>query len=382
MLHDWLIISSSLLICICMMNAVMLWLLKKQNKSKAILSIIFVLLSIWALISLIKSYEPIELLDFSYCIFSLSLLPLVSLYLMSLMHPSAKHKKSLILWGISLCIYLIIYIFLYISDYPQVHLYSLQDILSNSYNLLIWLRTIVFLHYIIGLFWICYHILKTYKQHRYDIAQQFSYSENISLSWLPYLLGVFIVVGIGTCFDLFWVESDNTLSYIISNAGYSLFYLVYGFLGVLQQDIYQNKQEEPDDLAEKNHSGKNQSVHIPLSIRVQLQTGLKILLEEKKVYLNPDLKLDTMASALQTNRTYLSWVIKEDFGENFIGLINRYRIEEAKALLKNPDTLTGIDDISEKVGFKSISSFNLFFKRYTNQTPAAFRKIMMNEKQR
>jgi YesN/AraC family two-component response regulator len=95
-------------------------------------------------------------------------------------------------------------------------------------------------------------------------------------------------------------------------------------------------------------------------------------MQQQHAYRNPELRIDGVARALNTNRTYLSAIIREHFETHFIGFVNRYRIAEAKELLSADNTLS-ILEISEQVGFKSISSFNLFFKKETGISPSRFR---------
>lgn len=109
-------------------------------------------------------------------------------------------------------------------------------------------------------------------------------------------------------------------------------------------------------------------------IRAKLRNDLIGLMENSHEFRNPELRLDNVVRALNTNRTYLSSIIREDFGENFIGFVNGYRIDEAKELLANGGTSLQMTEIAEQVGFKSISSFNTFFRRETGMSPTQFRK--------
>jgi AraC-like DNA-binding protein len=114
---------------------------------------------------------------------------------------------------------------------------------------------------------------------------------------------------------------------------------------------------------------------IPCHVRVRLKRNLMMLMNEKAIYRNPDLRLSLLAKELNTNRTYLSSLIKADFGNSYAGFINHYRVNEAKKLLVDTENNMSINEISEKVGFKSVSSFNIFFKRFTGKTPATFRRL-------
>lgn len=291
------------------------------------------------------------------------------------MQPQKRNKPIIIQLLITIAFYIILYAVLYSIKPEKVFLYSVEDIVDSANHPLKWLRLIVFLHFIVLLVWSSILVVKMYRKHKEEIASQFSYREKISLSWLPYLLALIILNGVGTIFDSLLSGFDSYL-FIISNFLYCTFYLVYAFLGVSQQDIVYNEPETTD--APENNSEEKLS-SIPANIRKQLVKELKALMEEQKIYLNSELRLDFVVKELRTNRTYVSMVLKEDFGENFIGFVNRYRIEEAKQLMSKADNLSSLYEIAEEVGFKSISSFNVFFKRFTDETPAEFRKKRFRE---
>lgn len=105
--------------------------------------------------------------------------------------------------------------------------------------------------------------------------------------------------------------------------------------------------------------------------RSRLKEKLSGLMEKGKIYLDPELRLEKVAGLLRTNRTYLSAVINEDFGESFSGFVNRYRVNESIRLMKE-GSRAGLNEIAEQAGFKSFSSFYIFFKRATGQNPGEF----------
>ena len=71
----------------------------------------------------------------------------------------------------------------------------------------------------------------------------------------------------------------------------------------------------------------------------------------------------------------LSYTINTGFDENFYQFINRYRIDEAKKMVLDPQmghlNLVGI---AFAVGFNSKTAFNTAFKKATGQTPSEFKK--------
>lgn len=104
-----------------------------------------------------------------------------------------------------------------------------------------------------------------------------------------------------------------------------------------------------------------------------LLKDLRILIQEEACYLDSNLTLSTLASRLHTSRSYLSQVINESYQQNFNSFINEYRIKEARKLILDGlhKTYT-IESISKKVGFRSKSSFNNAFKKFTGVTPSYF----------
>jgi AraC-like DNA-binding protein len=102
---------------------------------------------------------------------------------------------------------------------------------------------------------------------------------------------------------------------------------------------------------------------------------LRSLMENEKVYLDPDLTLKSLAQKLHIHSNHLSRIINERFEMGYNDYINKYRIEEAKERLSDPaEAKKGITEIMYETGFYSKSVFNTAFKKYTGMTPSAFRR--------
>ena len=92
-------------------------------------------------------------------------------------------------------------------------------------------------------------------------------------------------------------------------------------------------------------------------------------METEKPYLNPDFRLKDLRQVLPLNRTYLSQLIKAEYGCNFYQFVTNYRIEEAKRLMKEKPDLK-MQDIAEQCGFSSPVVFSRIFVRETGETPS------------
>lgn len=99
-------------------------------------------------------------------------------------------------------------------------------------------------------------------------------------------------------------------------------------------------------------------------------------LENKKMFLDPDLSLIKFSKIVGTNTTYLSNTINQHFNCNFRTLVNRYRIDYAKRALS--DGTLRLDELPIGTGFTSKSSFYDWFFKLTGLTPGAF--IRQNKK--
>ena len=101
---------------------------------------------------------------------------------------------------------------------------------------------------------------------------------------------------------------------------------------------------------------------------------IQAVLIEKELYKNPDISLALLAKKANSNTTIVSNIVNDHFGMSFRELINKLRIEEARRIFsdKNYDHYS-IEGISQLVGYRSISSFNVNFKRIAGITPSYYR---------
>lgn len=96
------------------------------------------------------------------------------------------------------------------------------------------------------------------------------------------------------------------------------------------------------------------------------------LLEKEKIFLDENLTLRKLAKRLSIREDQVSYLINDNYKVTFTNLLNTYRINEAKILLRNKEQ--NILNIAYSVGFKSKSSFNSIFKKQTKMTPTQFQK--------
>jgi len=104
------------------------------------------------------------------------------------------------------------------------------------------------------------------------------------------------------------------------------------------------------------------------------------LMELDKVYQEATFSRADLAREVGTSENTLSKVINRVFGKSFPRLLNEFRVEDAKRLLKDPSI--PIQVLAFEVGFNSLASFNRVFREVTGDTPSHFRALQIASAQR
>ena len=108
------------------------------------------------------------------------------------------------------------------------------------------------------------------------------------------------------------------------------------------------------------------------------------LMDSERLYAEPQLTREKMAELLGTNRTYLTHVIKEKTGMNYLQFVNSYRINEAIRILSDKDKVNyPLKQIWSDLGFNSPSTFFKLFQQTVGITPSVYRKqfLQVNEEE-
>lgn len=110
-----------------------------------------------------------------------------------------------------------------------------------------------------------------------------------------------------------------------------------------------------------------------LEQNIHLVELLHRLFEEEKIYLQHTLRIDDLASKMGTNRTYVTRLMRMEYGMSFTDYVTSRRVEHSKHLLLT--TTQTLEEVAEASGFSSASSYSRVFKRLTNDSPIAWREL-------
>lgn len=225
----------------------------------------------------------------------------------------------------------------------------------------------------------CFLCLQLVFKYKHLLKSTHSNVEKVDITWISMLVvGFMIVMGLEAILAfskvifLFKPYHMDFFQKMGLTCYYSLFLLVnlLVFTGIRYFSSFEPVKEEPEKP--KDGAKKKISDHL---LNPDLAREIDEAMRGTKSYMEPDITLEHLAEELSITARDLSMIINRHFGVNFYEFVNRYRIEEAKAMLASPKhSDTTITDIYLAVGFNSKSVFNTFFKKLVGTTPSQYRK--------
>lgn len=101
------------------------------------------------------------------------------------------------------------------------------------------------------------------------------------------------------------------------------------------------------------------------------------LMAKDKLYLDPLLKLEDVATKLILPEKLVSNLVNQHIGKNFNDFINSYRVEEALKKLADPMlSHFTIAALAFDCGFNSLATFQRCFKQFTGLTPSQYQNTL------
>ena len=176
----------------------------------------------------------------------------------------------------------------------------------------------------------------------------------------------------------------------------SLFTLYFSIKLVINEEIYYNGQHIASSLLAFMIFGiiyflyKNETIlyNLPSFMnedslrREKIREEIKVeeiyvyivsQIEEHKLYLDDQLKLDWLADELEIKAAYISVTLKENNFDNFKMFVNYLKVKKAKELINSGYLRKyNIEALSKACGFKATNSFYRIFKNETGLTPKMF----------
>lgn len=223
---------------------------------------------------------------------------------------------------------------------------------------------------------VCYFGIK--KLHIFDqsLKEVYADPEEYSTYATSRLLVYFVLTSIcSVIFDVigkqFFQESNWLV--IVPSLLFSTMLFALSYNGFkLKHAAVQLSRELKDDTPQEPTQASDTPIDIPE--KKKLGASLERLMQERKYYLQHDLKISDVAREAGTCRTYLSTYLNQELGLSFSDYINRQRIEYAKFLIVAAEEEYSAEQLSTLSGFSSVTSFCRNFKKFAEVSPEEWQK--------
>ncbi len=289
-------------------------------------------------------------------------MPILLLYTQSLTTKKFRLKFIHLLHALPFVIVMFLLFIFYYNQTPETQKWVLEDVKKGKglSNIMISVFGFIYeLSYLLA-------IKITIRNYRNKIVEQFSNLDKINLKWLNFVVNIFIISVLASTFSNV-LRHSQLISMDQGAIIFGLIGLLFFISSVLLKGLHQNEIFLGADQNPATESGTPEE-------RESLLQKLNNHITRHKPYLDPDLTLKDLAEQVQISSRQLSTLINAELGKSFFDLINSYRIEEAKKILRDSkDSKLTVLEVMYEVGFNSKSSFNTAFKKYTGSTPTAYK---------
>ncbi len=213
---------------------------------------------------------------------------------------------------------------------------------------------------------------RTIKAYRSVLKQKFSSIDSINLDWLIFMIRTLTAIVLLALANGIMPAFGNVYFLIASIVAL----LIVSFYFINRVLVKALNQPVIFSGIEKAETAKYAQSTLATEEIERHKHQLIDLMENDRLFLNPDLKSKDLTDRMGISSKALSQVINQGFEKNFFDFVNTYRCEEVKKVLQGPDRNITIIEAMYRSGFNSKSSFNKEFKKLTGQTPGAFRKSL------
>ncbi len=240
---------------------------------------------------------------------------------------------------------------------------------------------------IVSLIW----FLSKLKKYQSKIKDFYSFIEPLQLNWVKNFAYIFIIINTVSLFGFLsynfgWIQDiGNVYTLVNSLLVLSIFYLSYH--GIKQYTLAHFQPIELEEEKIKTSSSiekttteslekeKYKTSSLTAEEMDNIFKNLKTFFEEKELYKEPQLKIQTVAENLKISSHHLSQTINSKTEKPFYDFVNEYRVNKLKEKLISPTHQHyTILALGLECGFNSKASLNRIFKLHTEQSPSQYQK--------
>lgn len=374
--------TMSMICVICFYGAFMLLIKKKWVRADMLFIFLMIMVGLTNLLSLIRGFTIGYAAVFEYNFMSAPMLLYGIIYAyFFILYPLEAFrpgwltiKRAALLFTPALFI-LILYLFeTRVFNITTPTFKDLSTFLLESSRSYIFLIILILAYPIFGIA----VMLKYRKGYIEWCENNFASMENIDIKWLSDYIYANLMITISCLIVVF---GNDVRTGLMHNIIFLVFFL-YGFYRVLfwkspypENHFKDGMNEKTVQITQENDTIINKSFTDRLP---GYKAKLVQWMETEKPYLRKEFKLSDALKILPLNRSYLSRLFNEGYGESFYQFVMRYRIEESKRLLLSRPDLN-ITNIAELSGFSSLSVFGRAFTQKMNCSPIQWREKNLNQ---
>jgi len=323
---------------------------KERSRLQTILGIFFILIGVTVFkdlcISFPGAYQDM-FKDYSFFIDSTGIL-FLALFFMELSSPGWVNAKRTILTAVPFI------------AFPVIYMFYDSELIITIY--------VIFL-LVFSLIWIIIAILKA-KSYGKAIRNIYSNIENVNIHSTTVILSAFVLFLLVWFISMYKFGFSSNFLYL-----YYIYNIVCGAL-VMYNINKMPRSRLPEYTSVNTDSDSNTKVSQQKRF-ANIAGRLEQLMDDEKLYLDPDLMLSVLVEKLGTNRTYLSEYLSTELGVNFYDYINRLRIEHmAIPMIRDGKDKYTLEYISQQSGFKSVATFRRAFTKVTGVMPSEYKQTI------
>lgn len=212
------------------------------------------------------------------------------------------------------------------------------------------------------------------RAYRNWCEENYSSMDNIDVQWIVRYLIMYVISGAAYTYLTYSYDAAHAFT----QQWLLLFMLAYSTEQILfRQDPWVMVRRAKALPPEPEETPEEAEQQIAPESNEYYRNILEEWMNTEKPYLNPEFRLLDLRQVLPLNRTYLSQLINAEYGCNFYQYVTRYRIEEAKRLMRENPNMR-LQDIAEQSGFSSPAVFSRIFSRETGLTPSDWSSSLDN----
>jgi len=304
----------------------------------------------------------------SHVLMSLTLYPMLFLYVFDLLHPGSVTRRLLLFTFLPTVALTALY-FAFEVLYGRLPLFAVYADLRNCLNMpQLWVMFAGACFSVALMSFFTVRATGMLRLHKRHLESNFSYKEGSTLGWMWFAIGMALFQW---CVVMTGILTEGNVGQMIALFLFTIEPTIVTSLIVRQKDLY----GKPDEGKDAGSMPKGNVTELSPEKRKQLNRDLLILLDRDEIFKDPELTIEKMCVMLNTNRTYLWQVINQDMQMTFYRLINSRRFEKSVKMLSDPQYRNfPLSSIAEICGFKTLHAFSACFKRECKKTPTEWRK--------